>query len=141
MTDAPGEARVVLDARGLAKRFGSVTALDGCDLEARAGEILAVIGDNGAGKSSLIKALSGAVVPDAGTIALDGVPVRFRHPRDARAAGIETVYLGNLSRDCNRPELARETVGRRLQAIGAGHIRLENTSQEAACATLELGGG
>lgn len=56
-------------------------------------------------------------------------------------SGIETVYLGHLSRDCNRPELARETVGRRLQSIGAGHIRLENTSQEAACATLELGGG
>ncbi|MBU6366874.1 MAG: ATP-binding cassette domain-containing protein, partial [Gemmatimonadetes bacterium] len=79
MADAP-----VLEARGLEKRYGSVTALDGCDLEVRAGEILAVIGDNGAGKSSLIKALSGAVRPDLGTILLDGRPVHFRHPRDAR---------------------------------------------------------
>ena len=56
------------------------------------GEILAVIGDNGAGKSTLIKALSGAVIPDQGEIRLDGQPVHFRSPMEARAAGIETVY-------------------------------------------------
>ncbi|MEP7315029.1 MAG: ATP-binding cassette domain-containing protein [Pseudomonadota bacterium] len=82
----------VLEARGLVKRYGQVTALDGADLTLRAGEILAVIGDNGAGKSSLIKALSGALVPDAGEIELDGKPVHFRSPADARRAGIETVY-------------------------------------------------
>lgn len=83
---------VVMEARGLVKRYGQVTALDGADFDLRDGEILAVIGDNGAGKSSLIKALSGAVVPDAGEIRLDGRPVHFRSPIDARAAGIETVY-------------------------------------------------
>jgi fructose transport system ATP-binding protein len=83
---------VVMQATGLVKRYGGVTALDGADFELRAGEILAVIGDNGAGKSSLIKALSGAVVPDAGEIRLDGAPVHFRTPIDARRAGIETVY-------------------------------------------------
>jgi len=83
---------VVMEARGLVKRYGQVTALDGADFDLRAGEILAVIGDNGAGKSSLIKALSGAVVPDAGEIRLDGRAVHFRSPIDARAAGIETVY-------------------------------------------------
>lgn len=83
---------LVMQARGLVKRYGHVTALDGADFELRAGEILAVIGDNGAGKSSLIKALSGAVVPDEGEILLDGQPVRFRSPMDARRAGIETVY-------------------------------------------------
>ncbi len=85
-------ATPVLEARGLIKRYGSVTALDGCDFEVLPGEILAVIGDNGAGKSSLIKALSGATVPDAGELLLDGVPVKFRSPLDARAHGIETVY-------------------------------------------------
>ena len=83
---------IVMQAKGLVKRYGHVTALDGADFELRAGEILAVIGDNGAGKSSLIKCLSGATVPDAGEILLDGAPVHFRSPIDARRAGIETVY-------------------------------------------------
>ncbi|MEF7616545.1 ATP-binding cassette domain-containing protein [Aquincola sp. MAHUQ-54] len=88
----PAPADVVMKASGLVKKYGQVTALDGADFELRAGEILAVIGDNGAGKSSLIKALSGATVPDSGDILLDGREVRFRSPIDARRAGIETVY-------------------------------------------------
>ena len=83
---------LVMEARGLVKRYGHVTALDDADFELRAAEILAVIGDNGAGKSTLIKALSGALVPDAGEIRLDGSVVHFRTPMDARRAGIETVY-------------------------------------------------
>ena len=59
-------APLVMEARGLVKRYGQVVALDGVDFELRAGEIMAVIGDNGAGKSSLIKALSGAAIPDEG---------------------------------------------------------------------------
>jgi len=82
----------VLQARGLVKRYGHVTALDGADFDLLAGEILAVIGDNGAGKSTLIKALSGALIPDEGEIRLDGKPVRFHSPSDARRQGIETVY-------------------------------------------------
>jgi fructose transport system ATP-binding protein len=82
----------VLQAKGLTKRYGRVVAIDGSDLELLPGEILAVIGDNGAGKSSLIKALSGALVPDSGEILLDGKPVHFRNPMEARTAGIETVY-------------------------------------------------
>jgi fructose transport system ATP-binding protein len=85
-------APIVLEARGLIKRYGQVTALDGADFELRRGEILAVIGDNGAGKSTLIKALSGAIIPDEGELLLDGTPVRFRSPIDARRQGIETVY-------------------------------------------------
>lgn len=84
--------RVVLQARGLVKRYGQVVAIDGADFELRSGEILAVIGDNGAGKSSLIKCLSGASIPDAGEMQLDGRPVRFKGPSDARQMGIETVY-------------------------------------------------
>jgi len=83
---------IVMQATGLVKRYGQVTALDGADFELRAGEILAVIGDNGAGKSSLIKALSGAVIPDEGEILLDGKPAHFKSPIEARRAGIETVY-------------------------------------------------
>ena len=84
--------RLVMQAKGLVKRYGQVTALDGADFELRAGEILAVIGDNGAGKSSLIKALSGATIPDAGEIQLDGKSIHFKSPMDARRVGIETVY-------------------------------------------------
>ena len=83
---------LVMQTKGIVKRFGQVTALDGTDFELRAGEIMAIIGDNGAGKSSLIKTLSGASVPDEGEIFLDGKSVHFKSPIDARRAGIETVY-------------------------------------------------
>ena len=82
----------VIEARKLVKRYGHVTALDEADFEVLPGEILAVIGDNGAGKSTLIKALSGALVPDSGQILVDGQPVQFHNPVDARKHGIETVY-------------------------------------------------
>ncbi|MFF3565010.1 ATP-binding cassette domain-containing protein [Streptomyces sp. NPDC002574] len=90
---APGDApEPVLSARGLVKRYGHVTAIDEADFDLMPGEVLAVIGDNGAGKTSLIKALTGALVPDAGEIRLHGRPIRFGGPQDARAHGIETVY-------------------------------------------------
>jgi fructose transport system ATP-binding protein len=82
----------VIEARKLVKRYGHVTALDEADFEVMPGEILAVIGDNGAGKSTLIKALSGAIVPDTGQMFVDGKPVHFHNPVDARKHGIETVY-------------------------------------------------
>jgi fructose transport system ATP-binding protein len=85
-------AEPLLSAKGLVKRYGRVTALDHADFDLYPGEILAVIGDNGAGKSSLIKAISGAVVPDEGEIRLEGRPVQFKSPMEAREAGIETVY-------------------------------------------------
>jgi fructose transport system ATP-binding protein len=83
---------IVLEARNVTKHYGHLVALDGVDFELRAGEILAVVGDNGAGKSTLIKALTGAVRPDSGEILLDGEPVHFKGPLDARQRGIETVY-------------------------------------------------
>ena len=82
----------LLTARGLVKRYGRVTALDRADFDLYPGEILAVIGDNGAGKSSLIKAICGAVIPDEGEIKLDGKQLKFKSPMEAREAGIETVY-------------------------------------------------
>jgi fructose transport system ATP-binding protein len=82
----------ILTARGLVKRYGRVTALDNADFDLYPGEILAVIGDNGAGKSSLIKAISGAIHPDEGEIRLNGTPIHFKSPMEARDAGIETVY-------------------------------------------------
>ncbi|WP_377299604.1 ATP-binding cassette domain-containing protein [Rhizobium sp. SGZ-381] len=89
---ADASAPIVLEARNVIKTYGHVTALAGVDFELRAGEILAVVGDNGAGKSTLIKALTGALHPTSGEILLDGRPVNFKGPLDARHAGIETVY-------------------------------------------------
>jgi len=88
----PARGEIVLEARKIVKRYGHVTALDGADLELRAGEVLAVIGDNGAGKSTMVKVICGAVVPDEGEVLLDGVPVHFQSPLDPRKRGIETVY-------------------------------------------------
>jgi len=82
----------VLSAKRLVKTYGHVVGLDGVSLDLYAGEVLAIIGDNGAGKTTLIKCLTGAEIPDEGELSLDGRPVHFRRPQDARDAGIETVY-------------------------------------------------
>ena len=83
---------LAMQAIGLTKHYGQVVALEGADFELARGEILAVVGDNGAGKSTLIKALAGALIADSGRVYLDGKPVRFSSPIEARLAGIETVY-------------------------------------------------
>lgn len=83
---------LIVEAKGLVKRYGHVTAIDHSDFELRKGEILAVIGDNGAGKSSIVKAICGATIPDAGEVLIDGQQVNFTSPMDARNMGIEIVY-------------------------------------------------
>jgi ABC-type sugar transport system ATPase subunit len=83
---------VILEGHGIEKRFGRVVALRGANFELRRDEIHAIVGDNGAGKSTLIKIVSGAMRHDGGELLLEGEPVDFHSPRDARAAGIETVY-------------------------------------------------
>ena len=82
----------VLSLRGIAKSYGPVAAVRGVDLDIMAGEIVAICGDNGAGKSSLIKLISGAEGPSAGTITLKGRTVRFASPHDALGQGVATIY-------------------------------------------------
>lgn len=82
----------ILQAKRLVKTYGRVVGLDGVSLELYPGEVLAIIGDNGAGKSTLVKCLTGAEIPDEGEIFLNGQPVHFKGPQDAREAGVETVY-------------------------------------------------
>ena len=81
----------LLSVTGIHKRFGGVHALRGAELAVRRGEIHSLVGANGSGKSTLLNILSGQVAPDAGTIVLDGEPVRFRDPSRALASGIATV--------------------------------------------------
>ncbi len=82
----------VLEAHGLTRRFGQVTALDGADFDVEAGEVVALIGDNGAGKSTLVKALSGNLEVDSGEVLFDGKRVDINTPMVASGLGIETVY-------------------------------------------------
>ena len=90
----PADAEVppLVEMRGITIRFPGVLALDDVDLVLRPGEVHSLMGENGAGKSTLIKALTGAISSDSGVVTLDGEPVNFRSPQDARQAGIETVY-------------------------------------------------
>ncbi len=81
-----------LRLRGIEKSFGATRALAGVDLEARAGEVLAVIGENGAGKSTLMKVISGAHAPDQGLMELDGHPFAPREPRQSSDAGVAMIY-------------------------------------------------
>jgi ABC-type sugar transport system ATPase subunit len=91
-TQAPATTDVLLSADHVSLAFGSVRALVDVSLTLRRGEITALVGDNGAGKSTLVRCISGIHRPDAGTITLDGEPVHFRNPEEAREAGIETVH-------------------------------------------------
>ncbi len=81
-----------LEVRGVDKRFGAVEVLRDVSLEVAPGEVLGVVGDNGAGKSTLMKVISGVHRADSGSIRLGGEEMSFRSPRDARNAGIETIY-------------------------------------------------
>lgn len=151
--------RPVLEARGLVKRYGHVTALDGTDFELYPAEVLAVVGDNGAGKSTLIKALSGALVPDEGQILLDGEPVSFHGPLDARRHGIETVYQDLavaaalniadnlfLGRELRRPNLLgslfRMLDTRKMQAEARRYMQELKIGISSTCQPVEtLSGG
>lgn len=85
-------AQPVLEARNVSMRFGAVKALTDVSLAVRPGEVLCLLGDNGAGKSTLIKTLSGVHRPTGGGLYMDGEPVRFEGPADARRLGVATVH-------------------------------------------------
>jgi ABC-type sugar transport system ATPase subunit len=123
-----GAAAPLLSLRGITKRYPGVVAVDGIDLDIHPGRVHALVGENGAGKSTLIKAMTGVIVPDDGEISIDGAPVRFHSPSDARSRGIslvpqelsfaehlsvaENVFLGHLPRRMgfvDRRAMRRET--------------------------------
>lgn len=123
----------LLQARSIAKHFGALQALTDVDLDIRAGEVLAILGDNGAGKSTFIKILSGAYEASAGTLLLDGAPVRFVSPQDAADAGIATIFQElALSENLSIAEnvfLGRELVQR---VLGVPFLRRREMKQRVA---------
>jgi ABC-type sugar transport system ATPase subunit len=92
MTADTQERTRILSLRGIGKSYGAVVAVREVDLDIFSGEVVAICGDNGAGKSSLIKVISGAEEPTSGTMALGGKPVRFASPHDALTHGVATIY-------------------------------------------------
>ncbi len=112
----------VVEMRSIKKNFGAVQALRGVDLALYQNEVLGLMGDNAAGKSTLMKVLSGAYIPDGGEILIEGRPVHFSSPMDARRQGIEMVYqdyalANNLDVSAN-VFLGREVVRVNLGPVG-----------------------
>jgi len=107
----------LLAVRGISKRFGAVQALSDVDLEIAAGEIVGLIGSNGAGKSSLVKAVAGVYPPDTGVIEWKGRPVEIRRPSDAQKLGIATVHQGLALCD-NLDTVDNLYLGRPLRRFG-----------------------
>jgi len=130
---------VVLRMRGVRKRFGAVTALDGVDLEVRRGEVHALLGENGAGKSTLMKVLAGACDPDAGELELEGRPFAPAGPLDALRRGVAMIYQElNLA-----PELSVEDnvmLGRERRRRGLVDRRGARPQVAAALAALGVEG-
>lgn len=85
-------ASPLLELRAISVAYGALKAIDGVSLSLQAGDVLGVCGDNGAGKSSLMKVIAGAHAPTGGTVSIDGEPVQLRGPRDALGRGIAAIY-------------------------------------------------
>lgn len=117
MTSPAAEA-ALLEARGIVKRYGHVQALDGASFTVYPGEVVALIGDNGAGKSTFTKVLSGVIRPDSGQILVSGEQVQLTSPVDARKHGIETVYQ-DLALAPDLDAAANLHLGRELYSIPA----------------------
>jgi ABC-type sugar transport system ATPase subunit len=127
MTSSENGAEPLLSLKRVSKNFGPVQALMDVDLEVRAGEVTALIGDNGAGKSVTIKCIAGIDPPDRGEILWQGKPVRIRTPREAAALGIETVYQDLAL--CNNLDIVQNMfLGRERHS----HVFLDEESMETA---------
>ncbi|GLK16583.1 ATP-binding cassette domain-containing protein [Herbiconiux flava] len=128
----PATPDVALQASSISRRYGAVVALADASMTLRRGEVMGLVGDNGAGKSTFLKVLSGAVVPDGGEMVVGGSPVSFRRPSDALEAGIETVYqdlalVDTMSAVQNvylgREELSKNPFLRLLNVVNDGGMR------------------
>src|SRR5216684_4793526 len=137
MTDGSGAGAVdpgaLLSLRDIDKNFGPVQALTGVDLDVPAAQATALLGDNGAGKSVLVKTISGIHAPDGGRILWEGRPVHFRPPNDASTPGINTVFQ-DLALADNLDIVQNMFLGRERRQLGV--FLAEDDMEKAAAATL-----
>jgi len=122
----------LLKVRGIEKHFGAVQALYGVDLDLPAGQVTALCGDNGAGKSVLTKTISGVYAPDHGEVFWDGQPVHIHNTRDASRLGIETVYQDLAL--CDNLDIVQNMFLGRERTIR--HLLNEDDMERAAAQTL-----
>src|SRR5690349_2261226 len=120
--DVNRDVKPVLELKGIGKEFGAIRALHDVDLRVLPGEVVGLMGDNGAGKSTLVKVIAGNFPPSHGEIRIDGKPVHFNKPVDARAQGIEVVYQ-DLALCDNLTAAANVFLGREPR-IGFGPVRV-----------------
>lgn len=119
----------LLKLSGVSKRFGAVQALLRVDFEAKAGEVMALVGDNGAGKSTLIKGIAGIYPFNEGEVMFDGKPVHIHGPRESAALGIEIVYQ-DLALADNLDVVANMYLGHEVVNLG---WRLNEAVMERTC--------
>ncbi len=119
----------VMSLRGITKRFGAVQALSGVDFDINAGEVVALVGDNGAGKSTFVKILSGVYTPDEGTITYDGERVTIPSPAAAQELGISSVFQ-DLALADNLDVVANLFLGREIGRFALDEEEMERRSWE-----------
>ena len=117
------DEKPIVEMRDIVKNFGAVQALCGVDLTLQQNEILGLVGDNAAGKSTLMKILSGAYIADAGDIYIEGRPVHFANPLEARRLGIEMVYQ-DFALANNLDVAGNIFLGREIVWLNLGLLRL-----------------
>ncbi|MCL4105507.1 UNVERIFIED_CONTAM: hypothetical protein GTU68_055638 [Idotea baltica] len=130
---------IILETKGLTKHYGGVHALEDANFTLRKGEHVAIMGDNGAGKSTFVRQITGVEIRTRGTVVFDGQEVNFAGPLDAREAGIETVFQTlALADDLNVPDnlfLGREKT--KLNFLGPFRLLDYKSMREATIAGLE----
>ena len=136
------ETTPVVEMRNIKKSFGAVQALRGVDLALHHNEVLGLVGDNAAGKSTLMKVLSGAYIPDEGEILIEGDRVHFSNPMDARRLGIEMVYqdyaLANNLDVAANVFMGREVVQLSLGPIGVMDYRYMEEETRSLLSRLKI---
>jgi D-xylose transport system ATP-binding protein len=125
---------------GITKHFGAIEALRGVSFDVRRGEVVALLGDNGAGKSTVVKIIAGGLTASSGRIVFDGAERRFASPAEAKAVGIETVYQ-DLSLCTNVDVVANFFMGRELTRRVLGIPILRERDMQAATATAMADAG